>query len=120
MTTSGVIVTVVNPPITKILIPGTSEATIVTQAGNASILATNAKLDRIVQMVTSSQAAMQCSIEQVCSTLLSKSTQNSRKSKKKQPSRPPKKAHLSEDLSFRKKGHQFRFNEEMQEHLISS
>ena len=56
MTTSGVTVTVINP-----LIKTISKATIVT---NASILATNGKLDRTVHMVTSSQAATQRSIEE--------------------------------------------------------
>ena len=38
-----------------------------TVAGTSSILGTNAKLDRVVQMVTTLQAAMQHSIEDICS-----------------------------------------------------
>ena len=74
-------------------------------------LETNAKLDRIAHMVTASQATTQQSIEALRVEF--------RKEQEEISERAAKKARLSAEVTFRKKGNerQFRFNESFQEHL---
>jgi len=62
-------------------------------------------------MVTSSQAATQCSIEELHSKL--------KKDHEDTAKQAAKKIRLSAELNFRKKGNkkQYRFNEVVQEHL---
>ena len=124
MSTSGATVTVINPPVTSMVVslPG-GETTSMVGGGNSgsrgrsscslatATLETNAKLDRIFHMVTASQATIQQSIEALRVEF--------RKEQEETAERAAKKARLSAEVTFRKKGNerQFRFNESLQENL---
>ena len=108
--TSAVTVTVLNPPVTSMAsggIGGSSSSS----APDVATLETNAKLDRIFQMVTTSQQATQQSIEVLRAEF--------RKEQEETAERAAKKARLSAEVSFKRKGNerQYHFNESLQEQL---
>jgi len=105
--TSGVtVITVIDPPVTTVAGGGSSG-----RSGGTTIAAATleAKLDRIVHMVTTSQKTTQQSIEALRAEF--------RKEQEETAEKAAKKARLSAEVTFRRKGNerQYRFNESLQE-----
>ena len=115
VTTTGITVTIINPTVTSVaantvgIIPVLSST--LTTAFLQSTAETNAKLDRIVTIVTASQVVTRQLIEELHAAF--------KKDQKETAEKPSKQASLSAEVVFRRKGDekQFHISEAVQEQI---